>query len=77
MVSILINIIQHSSMMFYCKFSEICKHNFFIEHIQVTVFELSFANPRKKSEGTSLVKSYNLEGTSLVKLLQSCHFNIK
>ena len=42
--------------MFYCKFPEICKNNFFIEHIQVTAFELSFANPRKKSEGTSLVK---------------------
>ena len=52
--------------MFFCKFSEISKNNFFIEHIWVTAFGLSFVNPRKKSEGTSLVK-----------FLQSCHFNIK
>ena len=31
-----------------------------------TAFGLSFVNPGKKSEGTSLVK-----------FLQSCHFNIK
>ena len=52
--------------MFFCKFSKISRDNFFIEHIQVTVFGLSFVNPRKNSEGTSLGK-----------FLQSCHFNIK
>ena len=36
------------------------------EHIRATAFGLSFVNPGKKSEGTSLVK-----------FLQSCHFNIK
>ena len=53
---------------FFCKFSEISRNNFFIiiEHIRATAFGLSFVNPRKKSEGTSLVK-----------FLQSCHFNIK
>ena len=39
---------------------------FFIEHIWVVAFGLGFVNPRKKSERTSLVK-----------FLQSCHFNIK
>ena len=39
-----------------------------MQHIRATAFGLSFVNPRKKSEGTSLVK-----------FLQSvsCHFNIK
>ena len=50
----------------FCKFSEIPKNNFFKKHIQATVLGLSFVNPRKKSEGASLVK-----------FLQSCHFNIK
>ena len=52
--------------MFFCEFSEISRNNFFIEHIWATAFGLSFVNPRK-----------NFEGTSLVKFLQSCHFNIK
>ena len=52
--------------MFFCKFFEISKNNFFIEHIQATAFGLSFVNPRKKSEGISLVK-----------FLQTCHLNIK
>ena len=52
--------------MFFCKFSEISRNNFFIEHIRATAFGLSFVNPRKKSEPTSLVK-----------FLRSCHFNIK
>ena len=84
MVSIHINIIQHEkcylivllislkaatllkSADVFCEFSEISRNNFFIEHIWATAFGLSFVNPRKKSEGTSLVK-----------FLQSCHFNIK
>ena len=52
--------------MFFYKFSKISKNNFFIEHIWATAFGLSFVNPRKKSERTSLVK-----------FLHSCHFNIK
>ena len=52
--------------MFFCEFSEISMNNFFIEHIRATAFGLSFVNPRKKSGGTSLVK-----------FLQFCHFNIK
>ena len=52
--------------MFFCKFSEISKNSFFIEHIRATAFGVSFVNPRKK-----------FEWTSLVKFLQSSHFNIK
>ena len=54
------------SQMFFCEFSEISRKNFFIEQIRATAFGLSFVNPRKNSEGTSLVE-----------FLQSCHFNIK
>ena len=52
--------------MFSCEFCEISRNNFFIERIGATAFELSFVNPRMKSEGTSFVK-----------FLQSCHFEIK
>ena len=52
--------------MFSCEFSEFSRNNFFIEHFWATAFVLSFVNPRKKSKGTSLVK-----------FLQSCNFNIK
>ena len=52
--------------MLFCEFSEISRNNFFVEHIRATAFGLSFVTPRKKSEGTSLVK-----------FLRSCHFNVK
>ena len=49
--------------MFSCEFCKISRNNFFIVHIQGTAFGLSFVKV--------------CEGTSLVKLLQSCHFNKK
>ena len=49
--------------MIFCEFLEISWNNFFIEHIWVNAFGLSSV---KKSEGTSLVK-----------ILQSCQFDIK
>ena len=52
--------------MFFCEFSDISRNNFFIEHIRPTAFGLSLVNPRKKSEGTSLVK-----------FLHSYYFNMK
>ena len=63
--------------MFFWEFSEISRNNFFYRthsgdcfwikfYIWATAFGLNFVNSRKKSEGTSLVK-----------FLQSCHFNIK
>ena len=42
--------------MFFCKFHEISKNNFFIEHIRVTAFGLSFVNPGMKSAEISLEK---------------------
>ena len=35
--------------MFSCELYEISRNNFFIEHIRVTAFGLSFVNPRRKS----------------------------
>ena len=52
--------------MFFCEFPEISTNNFFIENIRGTAFVLSFVNPRKKSEATSLIK-----------FLQSRDFNMK
>ena len=52
--------------MFFCEFPEISTNNFFIENIRATAFVLSFVNPRKKSEATSLIK-----------FLQSRDFNMK
>ena len=49
--------------MIFCEFLEISRNSFFLEHIWVTAFGLSSV---KKSEGTSLVK-----------ILQSCQFDIK
>ena len=49
--------------MIFCEFLEISWNNFFIEHIWVNAVGLSSV---KKSEGTSLVK-----------ILQSCQFDIK
>ena len=47
-------------------FSKFLGTTFFLEHIRATAFGLSFVNPRKKSERTSLAK-----------LGQSFRFNIK
>ena len=38
--------------MFFCEFSKISRNSFFIEHIQVNAFGLSFVDPRTKFEGT-------------------------
>ena len=48
---------------FLMNFAKFLGTTFFIELIWVTAFGLSLVNPRKKS--------------SLVKFLQSCHFNTK
>ena len=53
--------------MFSYEFCKIFRNNFFIEHIRAIAFGLKFVNPRKKI----------CEGTSLVKFLQTFHFNIK